>query len=678
MARLTWQEMSAPDLGTSLQGYRQFSDLFNSAIAGARSTVNEIDAGMNQRANEGALRLAAAVQDPEQAKQLLASDAIMANTRLNAPTIAQLAMRPAQLTQQQAGELALSDAQYASDQTRLRDERAPLIAQARMFAQADDKAGLQKFLTANPTLMQGLGYKTMNDFITDLQADTKGAVGIAGQRIDQTIAQANESRNAGRYKWEESDRNDQTNAARAIQAVFENATDANSARDLLKGMNLSPRAYGLAVQTLGGQFKGLVGDATITGDPTSAGGLQDYSNVPFASVRSALLGSEGPGHLGGYDALAYNTPGGGNDAGVKPPKPVSQMTLGELYDFQTGPMRAKTRGRRGAKDVGSTGAGAYQFESQTLADTAQKVFGANWRNVQFSGANQDKLAENLYNRVRGNAVALGNTWNVFRGNGLDGAAKAAQVEIAGRRSQNNVTSAQRAWVEKLNDPRDIEQVIADLQKTPSFKGVSANYIRNQILQGMQRTPGANAGQVGEILKQSIGSGEEGFFGGLNWFGRNVVDAVLPNFLKDPSAPNLGNGRRIDYGMRDSKLREVRSGNVIDHVLNDQALGDTSASITALQQVYDRANAAYNAALTSPDSRAKSQIDQLQRERDRAQTNLGIALASHTNNPNSQFQADRPQPVGKSTGGTPSVGQRISGILGDIASGELFRIRRGNE
>lgn len=205
-----------------------------------------------------------------------------------------------------------------------------------------------------------------------------------------------------------------------------NAADAHAERlgDAISRVlnDLPPVDYEAAARAGLPQVSGdLAEPATFRGaDVERAFDGNDFSSVPFANVRAMITAKEAPAHVGGYDALAYNTAPGRNAAGVVPPRPITQMTIGEVFDFQRGPMRARTRGRRGPDDVGSTGVGAYQFESLTLRENAQIAFGDNWRNVPFSAANQDRVAETLYNRVRGNRAQLGNTWAAFSGRGSSG------------------------------------------------------------------------------------------------------------------------------------------------------------------------------------------------------------------------------------------------------------------
>ena len=158
--------------------------------------------------------------------------------------------------------------------------------------------------------------------------------------------------------------------------------------------------------------------------PPSTGTSGSFANIPFAQVKQRIIGREGPAALGGYNALAYNDSAGRNAAGVPPPpKPLTSMTIKEVLDFQRGPMRAATKGYRNRTgqwtkpDPGSTGVGAYQFESRTLAENAKLALGEAWMSAPFSPKIQDRIAETLYNRVRGNQAQLANTWFVFKNGG---------------------------------------------------------------------------------------------------------------------------------------------------------------------------------------------------------------------------------------------------------------------
>ena len=154
-----------------------------------------------------------------------------------------------------------------------------------------------------------------------------------------------------------------------------------------------------------------------------------YSRYEWEDIRNRLGAKESGGRSDPYDTVAYDVPtrrGVQNAAGIKPPKPISQMTMGELSDWQETQMRAPSRDygtrRFGSNDprakYGSTGVGRYQFERSTLIPTAEREFGKDWRNQPYNPENQERLAKNLWNNVRDNPQLARNTWAGVRD--LDG------------------------------------------------------------------------------------------------------------------------------------------------------------------------------------------------------------------------------------------------------------------
>lgn len=151
-----------------------------------------------------------------------------------------------------------------------------------------------------------------------------------------------------------------------------------------------------------------------------------FKPKPWEEVKDLVAGKESYG----YDTIAYDLPDGKNKAGIIAPKPISQMTIGELNDWQESEMRNKSRAygltlpnrqaelrRQGFQsDPGSTGVGRYQFEKSTLVDTAKDLYGDNYRNVTFDPDTQEKLASHLYYKAAARGPeALGNTWHALRG-----------------------------------------------------------------------------------------------------------------------------------------------------------------------------------------------------------------------------------------------------------------------
>lgn len=81
--------------------------------------------------------------------------------------------------------------------------------------------------------------------------------------------------------------------------------------------------------------------------------------------------------------------------------PESVKTLGHASAF------AK---KVNAAGVPSSAMGTYQIVGTTLREFAPKVFGEDWESVPFNAANQDKVAEAIFNERKGTAASLKSTW----------------------------------------------------------------------------------------------------------------------------------------------------------------------------------------------------------------------------------------------------------------------------
>lgn len=92
-----------------------------------------------------------------------------------------------------------------------------------------------------------------------------------------------------------------------------------------------------------------------------------------------------------------------------PSKPLTSLTLGEVQDFQRNTLIPATRGKVGAgPDKGTGAVGKYQIVYSTLQEYAPKVLGANWKSQLFTPEVQERIAEAIYNDVRGGN--LKDTW----------------------------------------------------------------------------------------------------------------------------------------------------------------------------------------------------------------------------------------------------------------------------
>lgn len=181
-----------------------------------------------------------------------------------------------------------------------------------------------------------------------------------------------------------------------------------------------------------------------------------FKPKPWEEVKDIVAGKESYD----YDTIAYDRlekdGSKKNLAGIVTPKPISQMTIGELNDWQEAEMRNKSRAyglniadrqaelrRQGFKDdPGSTGVGRYQFEKSTLVDTAKELYGDNYRNVKFDPDTQEKLASHLYYKAAARGPeALGNTWHALRDIDTGSGPATTRMAIASKSSSTSILPA---------------------------------------------------------------------------------------------------------------------------------------------------------------------------------------------------------------------------------------------
>ena len=144
-------------------------------------------------------------------------------------------------------------------------------------------------------------------------------------------------------------------------------------------------------------------------------------------VRKRITRSEGTDlpNNAGYDARY------GYDKYPAPDKPLSQMTLGEVSNYQRDKLIPATRGQiPGVPKTQGTGAvGAYQMTHGFINQYAPEFFGPNYRDETFfTPENQDALAEFVYNKYKNDPKKLAGTWATFSGLDPQGAGRALEVQ----------------------------------------------------------------------------------------------------------------------------------------------------------------------------------------------------------------------------------------------------------
>jgi hypothetical protein len=114
------------------------------------------------------------------------------------------------------------------------------------------------------------------------------------------------------------------------------------------------------------------------------------TSKPFRDNVQTIMQSEGTAQTKGFDTILGDAANGVNRLGVTPPKPPTQMTLGEAFDFGNNILRPASG------SLNSSAMGGLQITATNIRDYGKKLFGADWKNVAFTPENQIKLAEAIH------------------------------------------------------------------------------------------------------------------------------------------------------------------------------------------------------------------------------------------------------------------------------------------
>lgn len=502
MATLTWRNVDAPDFGRSLQGLRDSSNM----LGNAAGIWND--------------QIRAFAEQDKNAADLLAAQQRQA---MNAEALTQSQYVNARGRQTDAG----------------MDAASPAIREYLSKVRSGDQAGASAIFANSPEL-QGLrpdALAALGNTGDGMVGKILGNVGAGLQNQGREFEQLKSQYGFGQQVQSDTDRQVLTGLANEMTGSVASPEAAMRYIES-KRTSLSPTQFA-ALQAHGAKAYGLNYGAITSSSPSPT----------VAGISS--IGSAGAGTKQGnpYDVVL-----GFGEFGT-PSKPVSQMTLGEAIKFGKETLIPATRnnaqlGLSGNK--GSSAVGAYQFTQSTLADYGPKVLGKDWESQPLNQANQEKLAEAIYNdRKNGN---LKETWAGLT-NSTPGAYKdvpwsTARKEIAQREVGMDIDGAPQAAVTPPDSAqiRDASRMIAaaaggqrnaplvsdlataenstatpaevdgELAKAPGLSNWTSKERGDAILDIMQRT-GTNIPAVaGAILRHSLESPSTERGSIANWLG----------------------------------------------------------------------------------------------------------------------------------------------------------------
>ena len=497
MATLTWRNVDSPNFTGAMAGYSSSAKLLNNAFDSLRQGLGDFQAQRTADADSQVLANSLQFTDPAAYQEALKSGAILGGidpSRVSSQALEALASRAGTLINNSANEYDLNRAKEAN--AAMDAARPALVALAEANASGDPAkiaAAQQQYGSQLANLPAADILKT---FLTGQSLESNSLRNDVNRFISNTAVRDDEDTQA---------------ATALVNDIRESKITVDGARSALLDADLSAGARSKATQMLGSMFPGMFG--------------------PIGSTPAAGGGSAG--------SAAYDTVVGNGQFG-SPSQPLSSMTIGQAIEFGQNVLIPGTRGNRQLglpADKGSSAMGAFQITQQTLQDYAPKALGADWKDQPMSAANQDKIAEAIFNdRKQGN---LADTWVslpdktpgayadksweemrqvIARGEvGMDlpsmQEVAAAQGQLGQRIMSNNAADgAAQDLVKNFGSNATVGSVTDQLVKG-DFAGADPNKVRKQIRKIMQMSaskeyggtgsPSINEAQAGAILQRSI-------------------------------------------------------------------------------------------------------------------------------------------------------------------------------
>ena len=369
MARLTWDNVATPNFSGIGDSYRVMSQLLSNATRSGMDMIDTVRNTNAEAADRAILQRMVGVQDPTayDPNAIIGAD----GSRASLDTLRGVGDYAGTLLSRAVTGENLNQTRYTNQRTQTGNALMDAAAEpARQFAIAtrnNDQATANSLLRTNPELAN-LRPDQLMGLITE--GDTLANSHLARTRTGQLIDQS--THNFGRQKRGENI-TDQTAALRARLA--RTASDPQHAEQLLwqyaQDNNLAPEVINNLLPGVG-----------------SAGGASVGGGVPAGSDPSRIMNYEA--RASGFNAV-----------------PDTVRNLGQASDFA---LQVNDANRARTGEAGSSAMGTYQIVGSTLRSYAPKVFGDNWREVDFTPQNQDRLAQAIFDDNKGSADALRKQW----------------------------------------------------------------------------------------------------------------------------------------------------------------------------------------------------------------------------------------------------------------------------
>lgn len=664
---LTWQNVGGPNFGDSNQSFALASQLFDRAMSGAQSGLQQVDQKLSENVNNAFQTELLKYQDAAALEAALSQDptlGIRGGKRINSASRALAGdqvntLLDRNLTRQ---DIRQSEFDYNKGVWQFDEEKGKI---SRLEAAAPQisalvRAGIARdpaaFAAAGTELEKsGLRIDEILSAYSSGQDLFGGQVDISGNLQNQNIREVE-------FSDSQEDRKALIDGERLAQVISETSATVDGARDLLINPNVDARTRAIAARILEPRFPGLLG---LVGGPGANGA--GPGSVNGNTVNGGLYDTSGS--FDGFIGRLWETEGGyanhPRDKGGETMYGITEAVARE--NGYKGPMRELPREFAERIYREKYWAPVEQAGVPAIAKEAVADFAVNagvGRSLEFwrqSGGDIGRFNELRLQHYRSldNYDVFGRSWEarVARTTpSMDVLRNSAAVSNANDENTFNANSfvqrlgrnpppldVARALIESGNFAEGSERQIAGMIRDIVARGTLSD--------GTKKISTSDAGDI--IARAQNGQGDsyrpnEGFWDGLF----NLKSESESAFESRVDA-------EINQYLNDDKLRSA----------NTQA--DRSTAVRNIAQLNEQVEAAA-AELTRVTSRSRNPL-----EIARATAAYQQALVNYNNAANSEqtrLSPKRGQELPQVIGRGPRPG--FNEILSDIMSGELFRVRRG--
>ena len=400
MAQITWQNVNAPDFQGTADSYKTFADLFSNSMNDLNKGVTAFREDQLRSNDNAAIQDALRYQDPGKLREALSSGALLGgpdNRRdISTGALGKIAGLSRTLAEQDELQFRNQDTAFDFGQKvqNTAASNATRAINAQLLAANGNPTLVQKIIQDNVDVIGRAPTTVQNSLLTNqasafTQRNTEQ--GFADNQVGQSTAQD-------------------------IDAKFGDPAAAK-AELYRRRESMSPTEWA----STGAHLTKIYGVPMIGGvDGTNPGGMTAGIGGATGAIAAAAAGTGSPAPVAadatGTFAISPGAAGFGTNkgsayditvGGIATPKPLTQMTMGEVQKLGSDVLIPGNRGMYGNKpDEGSSAAGAWQINNATRKDFGPKVFGKDWESVPYTAPNQDKLGKAIFEASKKGDLSL--------------------------------------------------------------------------------------------------------------------------------------------------------------------------------------------------------------------------------------------------------------------------------